>query len=325
MNKLNAIITGVAGQDGSYLAEFLLDKGYTVVGVSRYKNVNSGLPNLVNVIDHPNFYLTEGDINDPTFISRLLYKHRPHEYYNLAAQSSVGHSFQEPLFTFQTDAQSVLMQLEMIRQFSPYTRFMQASTSEIFGGQNCPAQGYNEETPLNPRSPYAVAKASAFWAVRQYRASYSLFACNAISFNHSSPRRGADFATRKITQGVAKIKAGLASKIRMGDLSAFRDEGDARDFVEGFHMMLQRESADDFIFSAKSGATIKEMLEYVAGLAGLTLEEVYEQDPRFLRPSDVPFLLGDNSKAQSKLGWKPKQTWKDLLKEMYENDLKSLG
>lgn len=320
---LRAIVTGVAGQDGSYLAESLLSKGYTVIGVTRRSSTNQEAKNLKN-IKNQNFKLVHGDITDPTFLYRLVYDWQPHEFYNLAAQSNVGHSFQEPIATFQIDALAVISQLEVIRKISPSTRYYQASTSELLGGIDCPTEGYTEESPFKPRSPYAIAKLAAYWAVRNYRESYGLYACNGILHNHSSPRRGMDFATRKITHGVASIKLGLQKNIKMGNLDPFRDEGHSKDYVEAMHLMLQQETPEDFLIATGEGATIREMLQYVCQLAELDFEEVYQQDERFMRPSDVPYLLGNPTKAKTKLGWSPKYSWKDLLKEMYLFDYYSI-
>ena len=318
----NAVITGVAGQDGSYLTELLLSKGYDVVGISRRKSVNSGLQNLEpEVLANPRFRLLSGDIKDSTFIYRCVEEFKPDEWYNLAAQSNVGHSFVEPVETFETNALSVVVQLEAIRSISPHTRFYQAATSELWGGLSCPKSGYSEGMEFYPRSPYGVSKLSAYWSVVNHRDAYGLFACNGILHNHSSPRRGLDFATRKITNGLAEIALGMRNTLRMGDLSAFRDEGHSKDYVEAMHLMLQSDSPRDYVISTGEGATIEEMFRYVATLAGLRFEDVYEQDERFMRPSEVPFLLGNSSLAKKDLMWSPKYTWKELLEEMFESDI----
>jgi GDPmannose 4,6-dehydratase len=321
---LKAVITGVAGQDGSYLADLLLDKGYQVLGITRRHASVKEYINVKHLFVNRNFQLIEGDITDPTLIGRILHDHKPHEWYNLAAQSNVGHSFKEPLATFEINAAAVIGQLEMIRQISPYTRFYQASTSELFGGLACPKSGYTESSPFHPRSPYGVAKLAAFWAVTNYREAYGLLACNGILHNHSSPRRGFDFATRKITRGVAKIKLGLEDTLKMGNLEAFRDEGHSRDYCRAMWMMLQNDIPTDYLVATGSGATIREMLEHVCSIADLDVEGVYEMDERYMRPSDVPFLLGNPSKIKEELGWEPSISWKSLLKEMYETDLAEL-
>lgn len=281
--------------------------------------------NIDHLLGNKNFKLFEGDITDQTLISRILHDHKPHEFYNLAAMSHVGQSFREPLSTFDVDARAVIGQLEMIRQISPYTRFYQASTSELFGGLTCPKEGYDESSPFHPRSPYGVAKLAAFWAVKNYREAYGLFACNGILHNHSSPRRGYDFATRKITRGVARVKLGLQETLKMGNLAAFRDEGHSKDYVRAMWMMLQTDDPEDYLVATGSGATIREMFEYVCELADLNPAVVYEMDPRFMRPSEVPFLLGNPSKIKRQLGWEPEYSWKALLKEMYEADLLSFA
>jgi GDPmannose 4,6-dehydratase len=321
---LTAVITGAAGQDGSYLSELLLSKNYEIIGITRRHSAGEELLNIKHLLDNDNFTLIEGDICDATLISRILHDYKPHEWYNLAAMSHVGQSFKEPLYTFDVDAKSVIMQLECIRQISPYTRFYQASTSELFGGLNCPNEGYDENSNFNPRSPYAIAKLAAFWAVRNYRVAYNLFACNGILHNHSSPRRGYDFATRKITRGIAGVKLGLQDCVRMGNLSSFRDEGHSKDYCKAMHLMLQQESPNDYVVATGTGATIEEMFKYVCDLADLDFDDVYRVDQRYMRPSDVPYLCGNPSKIMNELGWCPEYSWKALLKEMYENDIEDL-
>jgi GDPmannose 4,6-dehydratase len=324
VEMLKAVITGVAGQDGSYLAELLLEKGYIVIGITRRKSVDPCTDNINHLIDNENLKLVHGDITDSTLISRILHAHKPHEFYNLAAMSHVGQSFAEPSSTFRVNAESVVIQLELINQISPSTRYYQASTSELFGGISCPPEGYSEGSPFHPRSPYGVAKLAAYWAVRNAREAYGLFACNGILHNHSSPRRGKDFATRKITRGVASVKLGLSQSLKMGNLSPYRDEGHAKDYVMAMHLMLQKEEPEDYLIATGDGATIQEMFEYVCELAGLKFEDVYEEDARFMRPSDVQYLKGNPLKANTELGWMPEYNWKDLLKEMYLSDLRSL-
>ena len=322
---LTAVITGVAGQDGSYLADFLLDNGYSVVGIALRHSTFVTYKNIEHLSGHEIFKLVEGNITDQTLVSRILHDYKPHEWYNLAAMSHVGQSFREPLATFDIDAKAVIGQLEAVRQNSPYTRFYQASTSELFGGINCPKEGYTEDSKLHPRSPYGVAKLAAFWSVVNYREAYNLFACNGILHNHSSPRRGFDFATRKITHGIARVKLGLDKTLKMGNLSAFRDEGHSKDYCRAMWMMLQADAPDDYLVATGTGATISEMFEFVCSLAGLEFEDVYEQDERFMRPSEVPFLLGSPEKIKRELGWKPEIGWRALLEEMYQNDLELLS
>ena len=322
---LTAVITGAAGQDGSYLSDFLLEKGYNVIGIVLRHGTFNDYKNIEHLSGHENFRLVEGNIMDQTLVSRVLHDHKPHEWYNLAAMSHVGQSFREPLATFDIDAKAVIGQLEAIRQNSPYTRFYQASTSELFGGISCPKTGYTEDSRLHPRSPYGVAKLAAFWSVVNYREAYNLFACNGILHNHSSPRRGFDFATRKITHGIARVKLGLDKTLKMGNLSAFRDEGHSKDYCRAMWMMLQADTPSDYLVATGTGATISEMFEFVCDLAGLEFESVYEQDERFMRPSEVPFLLGNPDKIKRELGWEPEIDWRSLLREMYQNDLALLS
>lgn len=315
-----AVITGVQGQDGSYLAELLLSKGYKVVGTARRKSSGETNDNIKH-IDNSNFEVVYLDITDSAAINWLVQKHKPEMYFNLAAQSHVGQSFVEPISTFKVNAEAVYLMLEAIRMHSPKTKVYQAGTSELWGSATCPESGFNEESVFHPRSPYSVAKSAAFYAMRNYREAYGLFCVNGILCNHSSPRRGHDFATRKITKAVANIVCGKQDKLHMGNLEAFRDEGHAADYVKAMFLMLQQDHPDDYVVSTGDGATIRQMLDYVCELGGLSADNIYVPDERFMRPSDVPFLKGDPSKIAA-LGWKPEHTWKSLLKDMFENDLK---
>jgi len=316
-----ALITGVAGQDGSYLSEYLLKNNYTIYGISRRKSTSSGLKNLKNSLNSVNFNLIEGDLSDSTFMSRLIMDIKPHEFYNLGAQSHVGHSFKNPIESFRTNAEAVIMHLSFIKDLSPYTRYYQASTAEMFGGVDCPVSGYNELSRLNPRSPYAIAKVAAHHSVINCRNAYGIYAVSGILFNHSSPRRGHDFATRKITSTLAKIKLGKEKFLHMGNLKAFRDEGHSKDYVEAMHMMLNNDKPTDYVVSTGDGATIEDMLKYTCNLASLNPNDIYKMNKKFMRPSDVPYLKGNSSKIATDLGWKPKYSWKELLKDMYDNDL----
>lgn len=316
-----AVVTGVQGQDGSILADYLLELGHEVLGVARRKSSGETNANIEHLISHPKFILIYGDITDDVFVETTIQKYRPEFYFNLAAMSHVGQSFKEPLKTFDTNATAVVKALESIRRNSPNTKFYQASTSEMFGGIKCPAEGYDEAAAFHPRSPYGVSKAAAFHAVVNFREAYGLHASNGILFNHSSTRRGEDFATRKITKGVANIVKGKQKTLKMGNMEAFRDEGHAKDYVRAMYLLLQQDVADDYVVATGEGATIREMLDYVCSLAGLKYDDVYEMNPEFMRPSEVPYLKGNPAKVK-KLGWKPEHTWKDLLKEMYEKDLK---
>lgn len=320
-----AICTGVEGQDGKYLSEYLLSLGYKVVGVTRRKS-NSATPakSLDNVLGNSNFKLVFGDITDPVFIQDLVQWYRPDYYFNLAAMSHVGHSFNEPILTFETNATAVLIALEAIRRYAPQAKFYQASTSELYGTTPCPETGFTETDIFHPRSPYGVAKLAAYHAVVNYREAYGVFGCNGILFNHSSPNRGYDFATRKITRGVAQIKAGQLDKLRMGNMEAYRDEGHAADYVKAMVLMLEQDQPDDFVVATGEAASIKEMLTFVCNMAGLNYDDVYEMDERFMRPSDIPWLKGNPAKIKE-LGWEPEYDWKRLLAEMLLHDCKEHG
>lgn len=321
--KKSAIITGVLGQDGSYLSEYLIELGYEVYGVYRRSSTNQEYKNVQSIKDHHRFHLIAGDITDPIFMTKLIKDVQAEEFFSLAAQSHVAHSFDEPIHTFRTNAEATIIQLEAIRLYSPETRYYFAATSELMGGLNCPEEGYNESSAHNPRSPYALAKETSYRAVHLYKQAYGVFGCNGILFNHSSLRRGEDFATRKITKGVAKVKLGKEEHLYMGNLEAFRDEGCSKDYIKAMHLMLQQDSPEDYVVATGTGATIEAMFRYVCDLADLKFEDIYRQDERFMRPSDVPYLRGNPEKIKG-LGWEPEYDWKKLLKEMYENDLEML-
>lgn len=318
-----AIITG-AGQDASHLAEHLLDLDYKIVLFTKRRSVGATYLNIVHLLSHPNFTFLNGDISDPTFVAHILKTWQPDEYYNLAAQSHVQYSFADPVQTFRVNAESVLLALSLIRTLSPHTKFYNAGTSEQFGGVNCPETGYTLKDNFHPRSPYGVSKVAAYHAVVNYREAYGLFACNGLCFNHSGPRRGVDFATRKITRGVAKVKLGLEKTVKMGNLDAYRDESHAVDVCKAMHLMLQQDIASDYLIASGRTTSIRGMLDYVCRLAELQIEEVYELDERFLRPSDVVYLKGNPSEAMSQLNWAPEYNLESLLTEMYEHDLKDL-
>lgn len=332
-----ALITGITGQDGSYLSEFLLNKGYEVHGLRRAASVFN-----TERIDHLlsdkslNFHLHYGDLIDSSNLNRLLEEIKPDEIYNLGAQSHVHISFQLPEYTAEIDGIGTLRLLDAIKGTGIKTKFYQASTSELFGkAQEMPQ---TENTPFYPRSPYGVAKLFSFWTVKNYREAYNLFACNGILFNHESPRRGRIFVTRKVTEGIADIKAGRNTKIMLGNLDAKRDWGYAPDYVEAMWLMLQQEAPDDYVIATGETHSIREFCEEAFKLAGYEiawqgqgLEEkgvdkntgqiLIEVDPKYFRPAEVDILMGDSSKAQAKLGWKPKVTFKELVKIMLESDL----
>jgi GDPmannose 4,6-dehydratase len=315
-----ALITGVSGQDGSYLAELLLDKGYRVVGLVRRSAMeDKKLINIEHLLDNTNLVLENGDLTDSASLWRLVQQYKPDEFYNLAAQSHVGVSFTSPESTFEINATGVLNCLEAIRTCSPKTKFYQASTSEMFGDNMEAPQ--SEETVLSPVSPYACGKVAAHNLVVNYRKAYGLFACSGILFNHESPRRGEQFVTRKITKAAARIKLGLQNELRLGNLEAKRDWGFAKEYVEAMWLMLQQNEPDDFVIGTGQTQTIKDLIDSVSKAAGFDLMKHVVIDDKFKRPSEVPLLLADPSKAERKLGWKAKTTFHELIKMMYEADL----
>ena len=323
VNEMKAIITGAYGQDATYLSEFLLEKGFEVISIGRRHSSASHTNVVQTLLNNPKYTLVYGDITDPSFISFEIQKHKPQYYFNLAAQSHVGISFTEPILTMETNARAVLIALEAIRHSSPDTKFYQAGTSEQWGNSPCPVEGFDENSPFSPMSPYAVAKTAAYHAVKNYREAYGLYACCGQLLNHESTRRPIDFITRKITYGLAAIKTGAQNKIVLGNLDAVRDWGWAPDYVEAMWLMMQQENPDDYVVGTGEVASVREALQYVCDLAELNINDVYQQNEKFMRPSDVPFLKGNAAKIRS-LGWRPTKNWKDVLKEMYEHDLKLL-
>ncbi len=344
MKKKKALITGITGQDGSYLAELLLEKGYEVHGIiRRSSSFNTGRIDHLYTDPHTNgirFFLHHGDLSDSSNISRLLQEIKPDEIYNLGAQSHVRVSFDTPEYTADVDGIGTLRVLDAIRDAKIKTKFYQASSSELYGKvQEIPQK---ETTPFYPRSPYACAKLYAFWITKNYRESYSMFACNGILFNHESPRRGETFVTKKITKGLAQIVSGKMDCLYLGNLDAKRDWGYAKDYVEGMWMMLQQKQPDDFVLATGETHSVREFIEECAKLLkidlqwkGKGLKEVgidkktkkiiIKIDPRYFRPAEVDLLLGDPLKAKKKLGWKPKTTFKQLVKIMLEEDMKTEG
>ena len=314
-----ALITGVTGQDGSYLAQHLLSLGYHVVGLKRRTSLIS-TDRIDHIFSHPNFSLEYFELDDPGVMYRLISKYEPDEIYNLAAQSHVRVSFDIPLSTTNTIVTGVTNILEAIRNTDKNIKFYQASSSEMFG--DSPQVPQNELTRLSPASPYACAKVYAHHLVRNYRKSYGIFACSGILFNHESPRRGETFVTRKITLAASRIKLGLQDKLHLGNLDAIRDWGFAGDYVKAMHMMMQHENPDDFVIATGNARTVREWLERVFEVSGLSIEKHVEIDPRLFRPHEVPVLLGDFSKAKRVLGWEPEVTFDELAKMMYEEDLK---
>ena len=316
-----ALITGVTGQDGSYLAELLLNKNYKVVGIKRRTSIIS-TSRIDHLFENPNFILEYGNLNDSGCLHRLLMKHEPDEIYNLAAQSHVRVSFETPEETADFVAMGVLRLLEATRNICPKAKFYQASSSEMFGDN--PELPQNESTRLMPASPYACSKVFAHNLCRNYRESYGMFISSGILFNHESPRRGETFVTRKITTAAAKIKLGLQDKLYLGNLDAKRDWGYAGDYVEAMWLMLQQESPDDYVVATGETHSVKEFLTIVFEYAGIEIDKHVEIDERLFRPHEVPLLLGDYSKAKMNLDWEPKTRFIELAKMMYDEDLRCL-
>src|ERR687896_469915 len=314
-----AIITGITGQDGSYLAELLLDNGYEVVGVVR----RSSSPNLWR-IEHllDRLTLRPADLLDQLSLLRIVQDVRPHELYNLAAMSFVPASWDQPLLTGDFNSQGVTRVLEAIRQVDPTIKIYQASSSEMYGRVREVPQ--TETTPFYPRSPYGVSKVFAHYITVNYRESYGMFAVSGMLFNHEGPRRGLEFVTRKISDGVARIKLGLADELHLGNLDAKRDWGYAADYVEAMWMMLQADEAEDFVVATGEEHSVREFAEIAFEHAGLDMERYVVVDPEFLRPAEVDHLVGDASKARAKLGWEPRVTFRELVELMVDADLERL-
>jgi GDPmannose 4,6-dehydratase len=315
-----ALITGITGQDGSYLAEFLLEKGYDVVGMLR-RSSTVNFERISGIQDH--IELAQGDLIDGASMVHVLREHEPDEIYNLAAQSFVQTSFGQPVLTGEITALGVTRLLDAIRLVQPEAKFYQASSSEMFGKVVEVPQ--NEKTSFHPRSPYGVAKAYGHWITVNYRESYDMFACSGILFNHESPRRGMEFVTRKITNGVARIKMGLQDELRLGNLDAQRDWGYAGDYVEAMWQMLSRETPKDYVISTGETHSVREFCEIAFGAAGLDWEQYVKIDPKYYRPAEVDLLIGDSSVARAELGWKPKTSFEELVNMMVEADLAQLA
>ena len=337
-----AIITGITGQDGSYLLEILLNKGYEVHGlIRRSSSFNTGrIDHIINDKKYNDqFFFHHGDLTDASGLNRVLEKIGPTEIYNLAAQSHVKVSFDIPDYTAQVDALGTLRLLDAIRETQIETKFYQASTSELFGKVQQTPQ--NEKTPFYPRSPYGVAKLYAYWIVINYREAYDIYACNGILFNHESPRRGKTFVTRKIVQAACKIKENLQECLFLGNLNAKRDWGYAPEFCEGMWLMLQQEEPDDYVLSTGSAHTVREFVEIAfkeldiiiewsgegvneVGIDAKTGKTVITTDPNYFRPTEVDVLIGDSSKARTQLGWEPKTTLREMIRLMVSSDLKKI-
>jgi GDPmannose 4,6-dehydratase len=321
-----ALITGITGQDGSYLAELLLSKGYEVHGIIRRASTfNTGRINHLYRDPHINdvrLFLHYGDIADSTNLIRLLYRLQPDEIYHLAAQSHVRVSFDIPEYTGDVTALGTIRILEAIRETGLRTRFYQASSSEMYGKVRETPQ--NELTPFYPRSPYGIAKVYSYWATVNYRESYGMFACNGILFNHESPRRGETFVTRKITRAASRIKAGLQEHLFMGNLDAMRDWGYAKEYVEAMWLMLQQDEPDDYVIATGEAHAVHEFLGEAFSYVGLDWHELIEIDPKYYRPAEVDLLIGDPSKAKRRLGWEAKTKFKELVRLMVDADVAAL-
>lgn len=314
-----ALITGVTGQDGSYLAEFLLNQGYEVIGLARETSA-AKYTRIEHLLDR--ITLIQGDLFDQSSLLAIMEEHHPDEVYNLAAQSFVGASWQQPILTAEITALGVTRMLEAMRIACPKGRFYQASSSEMFGKVMEVPQ--TEKTPFYPRSPYGVAKAYGHWIAVNYRESYDLFAVSGILFNHESPRRGIEFVTRKITHEVAKIYAGLSKELRLGNLEARRDWGFAGDYICAMWQMLQQDTAEDFIIATGETHSVREFCELAFGHVDLDYREYVVQDPKFFRPAEVDLLVGNPSKARKILGWEPQVNFQQLVKMMVDADLAML-
>ncbi len=315
-----ALISGVTGQDGSYLAEFLLTKGYRVLGMVRRSSTVT-FERIEHIQDH--IEIIQGDLHDQGSLVSIMEEYRPDEVYNLAAQSFVPTSWNQPVLTGEVTALGVARMLEAIRLAHPKARFYQASSSEMFGKVREVPQ--RESTPFYPRSPYGVAKVYGHWITVNYRESHDLYACSGILFNHESPRRGLEFVTRKITHGVARIKLGLANELRLGNLDARRDWGFAGDYVEAMWRMLQQDTPDDYVVCTGETHQVREFCDAAFSHVGLDYRDYVVQDPRFYRPAEVDLLVGDPAHAKNKLGWVPKVSLAELVQMMVDTDLQYLG
>ena len=318
-----ALITGITGQDGSYLTEFLLSKGYEVHGiVRRASSFNRERIDHLHIDEHSpeaRVFLHYGDLADSSNLNHIVDAVKPDEVYNLGAQSHVRVSFDQPEYTADVTGVGTLRLLEAVRRFAPKARFYQASSSEMFGGVQERAQ--DENTPFHPRSPYAVAKVYSFWQTVNHREAYKMHASNGILFNHESPRRGESFVTRKVSLAAARIKMGLQERLYMGNLEAKRDWGFAGDYVEAMWLMLQQDTPDDYVVATGQTQTVRELLEVAFDYVGLDYNDYVSIDPRYYRPSEVDFLLGDPAKAKKQLGWEPRVSFKELIHMMVDSDM----
>tara|TARA_R110002096_G_scaffold422990_1_gene629832 strand:- start:68 stop:1030 length:963 start_codon:yes stop_codon:yes gene_type:complete len=311
-----ALITGIAGQDGSYLAELLLSKGYEVHGIVRRNSVPENQDSRIKNLNITTHY---GDLMDPFSLARILSEVNPDEVYNLGAQSHVRVSFDVPSFTIQTNALGVLNLLEACRQFNPKIKFYQASSSEMFGNTVDPDGYQRKTTPMNPTSPYGCAKVMGYNLTRHYRAAYNMHVCNGILFNHESPRRGSNFVTNKIVKGAIEIKKGITNTLALGNLDASRDWGHSKDYVRAMHSILTHEEADDWVVATGESRTIREMCEVTFSLLDLDYKDYVTVDPRYFRPQELDFLRGDSSEIREKLNWEPTYTFEGMVSEMVDH------
>jgi len=316
----NALITGVTGQDGSYLAEFLLEKGYRVYGMVRRSSLQQ-FGRVQHILDK--LHLIEGDLTDQSSLDEAIKVSAPDEVYNLASQSFVPTSWNQPVLTAEVTGTGVTRMLEALRKYKSDARFYQASTSEMFGKVQETPQ--NEKTPFYPRSPYGIAKVYAHWMTVNYRESYDIFACSGICFNHESPRRGLEFVSRKIVDGASRIKLGLADHLKLGNLEAKRDWGFAGDYVQAMWLMLQQERADDYVIATGENHSVRELVEVAFAYLGLPVDQYVVVDPNLLRPAEVDLLIGDASKARTRLGWEPAVSFREMIHMMVDADLKRLS
>jgi GDPmannose 4,6-dehydratase len=323
-----ALVTGITGQDGSYLAELLLTKNYKVVGLHRRSSTNN-FERIKHLVGKDNFLLEEFDLTDPSGINRIVDQYKPQEFYNLGAQSHVGTSFKQPTTTIEINTVGVVNILESIRNLSPSTKFYQASTSEMFGRNftlgEFGGKYQDEKTLMLPQSPYGVAKLASYHMVEIYRSSYNIFGCSGILFNHESPRRGENFLTRKVTKYIGKLVKGLVKEpLKLGNLDAARDWGHAKDYVRAMYLMLQQDIPSDFVIATGKTRSVKEFVETAFRLANLDYQNHVEIDSDLFRPAEVEFLKGDATKAKNKLGWVPEISFDELVMDMLQYDIKNV-
>lgn len=318
--RKKAFITGINGQDGSYLSEYLLSLDYEVHGMVRRNSTSENQSaRLDSVLDNPNLFTHYGDLTDQTSIEKLLTNIKPNEIYNIGAQSHVRISFDVPQYTVQSNSIGVINMLEAYKRIVPNAKFYQASSSEMFGLSVEADRFQRETTIMNPVSPYGCSKVFGYNIVRHYRRAYGLHACNGILFNHESPRRGSNFVTNKVVKGACAIKLGLSDKLEIGNMDSYRDWGHSKDYVKAMHMIINHSEADDFVVSTMETHSVRDMCEVVFSYLGLDYNDYIIQNPKFLRPEELPYLKGDSSKIRKELGWKPEYTFTGMLHEMCDH------